>query len=51
MITEGLILAVVATIQAGWTAWLHWKKVQIETSIRNICKECEYEYTPRKENK
>lgn len=48
MISEGFFFAVVATIQAGWTAWLHLKKIEIETNLRNICKECEHEFTPRK---
>jgi len=48
MIPEPVFFAFITTMNVGWTAWLQYKSQQLEANLRNICKECEYEYTPRK---
>jgi hypothetical protein len=47
---EDYFLAVVLLFNTIWTGWLQFKNNQLEASLRNLCKECEYEFTPRKKN-
>lgn len=39
------------TIQAGISAWQHVKIESLKTKVKNLCKDCVYDFTPRNKEK
>ena len=48
MIYGAEILTILATIQVLWTGWLTLKSKELDLKYKNLCKDCEYDFSPKK---
>lgn len=44
--TENVLFLIFFTVQAGISAWQHVKIEELKTKVKNICKDCKYDFIP-----
>jgi hypothetical protein len=48
MIFDGALLTIIAAAQVVWSGWLHLKSKELDLKYKNLCKDCEHDFTPKK---